>query len=332
MTRSQSSATARSETTACHDRNDTSSIEASVTPTTSNTDTASVATDASAKAEIRGGICGRPQRRRTVGSYNEGILSGNSNYRPRRKSGEGGSRTISGETLTEGILKRQLQQVLPQTEKETLALNGEGADYPTTSMQEPTTKTRKSTRLGLLERASGMVEKTKDILGKRGREAMEAGKEKLQALKGDRRTSLRPRDTQRPDFEEPVQKKTRLAEILDAKDLSTQLQRISKSARTPKIKRWLCQGLYVGQDRDFDPRLTETKDKLKKASRKLSAAQRRVLLPLPMFAGQRTLDLGRNFSLPFDVFSPLPPGQPKPEEWRKTQKSTFLHRILLGPY
>jgi histone-lysine N-methyltransferase ASH1L len=41
-----------------------------------------------------------------------------------------------------------------------------------------------------------------------------------------------------------------------------------------------------------------------------------------MFAGERLLKMGRDFELPFDIYSPLPPGQPKPNEWRKTNKST----------
>jgi histone-lysine N-methyltransferase ASH1L len=44
-------------------------------------------------------------------------------------------------------------------------------------------------------------------------------------------------------------------------------------------------------------------------------------MPLPMWHGQRLLHVGRHFKLPFDVCSPLPPGQPKPDEWRKTSSS-----------
>jgi histone-lysine N-methyltransferase ASH1L len=40
-----------------------------------------------------------------------------------------------------------------------------------------------------------------------------------------------------------------------------------------------------------------------------------------MFKGARLLKNGRDYQLPFDIFSPLPPGQPKPDEWRKTNKS-----------
>ena len=33
---------------------------------------------------------------------------------------------------------------------------------------------------------------------------------------------------------------------------------------------------------------------------------------------------GRDFKLPFDVFSPLPAGQPKPDEWKKVNKNLFV--------
>ena len=99
-------------------------------------------------------------------------------------------------------------------------------------------------------------------------------------------------------------------------------QRLTPRSRhdyRPKPKIWLSHGLYIGQNRNFDARLTETKNKLKHNGK--VADYQRSILPMPMFAGQRTLEMGRDFRLPFDVFSPLPPGQPKPEEWKRTRKS-----------
>lgn len=94
-------------------------------------------------------------------------------------------------------------------------------------------------------------------------------------------------------------------------------------ARRPKKKVWLTQGIYVGQD--IDPRLEKVFGK-----RSDSYSQQRKLLPLPMFAGARLLELGRDFKLPFDVFNALPRGQPKPEDWKKTHKSISgpIHSIL----
>jgi histone-lysine N-methyltransferase ASH1L len=146
----------------------------------------------------------------------------------------------------------------------------------------------------------------------------------------DRRASLRPRNVAREVVASP-------AHISDPNGTETKKRRVSKSAlhsskptpeaqstvRKPllvyKPKRWLSHGLYAGQDRYFDPRLTEAKNRVKHADR--NANDRRKLFPLPMFAGERLLQTGRDFKLPFDIFSPLPPGQPKPDEWRKTNKS-----------
>lgn len=304
-----------------------SSTYSSSTPPTSNTDAASVSTDATALSESRNGSLERVRRVHTsVGSYNENVLSGSIMRSGSRKSTVGGSRTVSGETLVQGDDEAQSQLVrrsiqLLDLDWKVDALPGD--DIETSEHQENISR-KKSLRMGMLERASSMVDKTKSVLGKRSREAMEAGKEKLQVLKEGRRASLRQRgeeSKETPSLKGPAPKKTRLSEVSDVKAASPRPELRRKESIKPKVKRWLSQGLYVGQDRDFDPRLTETKNKLKKATKALDPAKQRSLLPLPMFAGQRTLDVGRDFRLPFDVFSPLPPGQPKPDEWRKTQKS-----------
>ncbi|RDW77379.1 hypothetical protein BP6252_05432 [Coleophoma cylindrospora] len=89
-----------------------------------------------------------------------------------------------------------------------------------------------------------------------------------------------------------------------------------------KEKTWLTKGLYAGQqgNRDwsigFSPR-----------EREMMATQRskpNTLLPFPMWHGQRLLQVGRDFKLPFDICSPLPPGQPKPDEWRKSTRNRFI--------
>jgi histone-lysine N-methyltransferase ASH1L len=92
-----------------------------------------------------------------------------------------------------------------------------------------------------------------------------------------------------------------------------------------RTKRWLDRGLYAGQ-----PTPTTLSDGLSTAAEKKrlaeipefpSNAPINKTFPLPMFNGLRTLMNGRDFKLPFDVFNPLPPGQPKPEHWTKISKS-----------
>lgn len=88
-------------------------------------------------------------------------------------------------------------------------------------------------------------------------------------------------------------------------------------------KKWLTQGLYAGQPTDINPMRKGTQSKKRKSDAELE--NERTFLPLPMFtyfdrAGPRP------FQLPWDVYSPLPKGQPKPDEWRKTRASKYSSR------
>lgn len=92
----------------------------------------------------------------------------------------------------------------------------------------------------------------------------------------------------------------------------------------PKTKEWMRQGLYVGQDRDFDARLSESQNRQKRKSRKVKENK---VLPLPMFAGERLLNGDprtnyRDFKLPYDTYHPLP-RKIKPDGWVKLHKSKF---------
>lgn len=84
-----------------------------------------------------------------------------------------------------------------------------------------------------------------------------------------------------------------------------------------KEKAWLPMGLYAGQV------ITENLNWFKgyKGPKEVPDFRPDGVLPLPMWHGQRLLFQGRDFKLPFDVCAPLPPGQAKPDEWRKTSSS-----------
>jgi histone-lysine N-methyltransferase ASH1L len=195
---------------------------------------------------------------------------------------------------------------------------------------------RRSSRLSLVSKASDFVDRASSVLGKRSRDMMEKSKEIL-----SRRASLRPRHSL-PVKEEPsasagpASKKRRVSEgDLPSKTATKESpakdeepQKSAPAAPRYKPKRWLTEGLYTGQDRFMDPRLNEAKNKIKSAKRTTPVERQRKYLPMPMFAGERLLKNGRDFKLPFDIFSPLPPGQPKPDEWRKVNKSKY-HQILV---
>ncbi|MCJ1248627.1 hypothetical protein MMC30_005845 [Trapelia coarctata] len=268
----------------------------------------------------------RVQRARvSTGNFEAQSQSGGARRRSSRLSAGEATRTVSGETLVSGGDEIQIQLV--QDIIQVLNLDWKVDSMPGDEIKESTAaaeglKRRKSTRLEFLERASTIVEKTKSVLGKRGRDAMGASKQRLQYI--GRRASLRPRNQEDTKPEGPPGKKVKIVEDTAVKQGPAVADVKRKPVARPKVKQWLSQGLYVGQERDFDPRLTERKNKAKRASTGSQNMQQRRALPLPMFAGQRILEMGRDFKLPFDVFSPLPPGQPKPEEWRKTQKNVFV--------
>lgn len=194
---------------------------------------------------------------------------------------------------------------------------------------------RRSSRLSMLSKASDIVDKATGVLGKRSRDVMEKSKEVL-----NRRASLRPRHSLPAKQEsssvsaDPAPKKRRLSES-DLPSKSATKESPAKGEEQQKAvaprykpKMWLTHGLYTGQDRYMDPRLNEAKNKLKSAKRTAPVAPQRKILPMPMFAGERLLKNGRDFKLPYDIFSPLPPGQPKPNEWKKVNKSKFPHLLL----
>lgn len=326
MARSPSTSSTLSCITVGNNQFSTTSVAPSTTPSTSISDATSISPRDIEKPSTSAAKEGRVLRvRMSAGDSNEGSLAGSAKQTCRQKSVDEEYRTISGDTLVADEGKRQSQLV--QDSIQVLDLDWKVDAMPGDRMKHTVKaldgiERRRSTRVDLLETAASIVNRTKSVLGKRGRDAFELGKEKLQVL--NRRESLRPRHS---SVEGPVEKKIWVSTALDsARAIPHPLKSNQKVPIAPRVKHWLSQGLYVGQDRDFDARLTETKNRLRKASTGPSRRPQRSVLPLPMFAGERTLELGRDFRLPFDVFSPLPPGQPKPEEWRKTQKS--IHGLI----
>jgi histone-lysine N-methyltransferase ASH1L len=184
---------------------------------------------------------------------------------------------------------------------------------------------RRSTRLSIVDKASDFLDRANSVLGKRSRGLGEKGKEL------GRRASLRPRNVApekeeaAPTPAEPASKKRRVSESdlskLQAKQPTSSEEPAAPPVQRYKPKRWLSHGLYTGQEPTDSP----PKQRRSKTSAKASGIpQQRKLMPMPMFAGARLVQNGRDYQVPFDIFSPLPPGQPKPDEWRKTNKSKLI--------
>ncbi|KAM6535671.1 hypothetical protein FALCPG4_005220 [Fusarium falciforme] len=99
------------------------------------------------------------------------------------------------------------------------------------------------------------------------------------------------------------------------------------NAKKRREKKYLDKGLYAGQDAPIDISkglsMTEKK-KLAQLPELIPNGRVNKTMPLPMFNGLRNLINGRDFKLPFNVCNPLPPGQPKPDEWKKMTKNRFI--------
>ena len=309
----------------------------SLTTATSLTDTSSELTESSAKVDDYKRSSARS--RTSIGSYNENVLSAKQS-RLARRSNQGaieGNRKVLGESLLDSDGKISRERFLQESVRvldDDWAIGALPGDHLRLSTKdEESAKRRRSTRLDVLDRASSMIEKTTTVLGKRGRETVEAGMERLQALKEPKKTSaLRPRVTQTPSFEHGSRKRARLSGI----ELNEKFAKSADSGEGVHIvakkpsKPWVAQGLYVGQQRMDDARLTDTKNRERKFSKNSSEIGERGIMPMPMWLGDRVIEMGRDFKLPFDIFSPLPPGQPKPDEWKKTQKSTSALNLAVN--
>jgi hypothetical protein len=100
--------------------------------------------------------------------------------------------------------------------------------------------------------------------------------------------------------------------------------------RKRRVKKFLDKGLYAGQDApiDISKGLTVTEKKsLAQLPELIPSGRVNRTMPMPMFNGLRLLIDGRDFKLPYQVCNPLPPGQPKPDEWKKMTKSEFNNKI-----
>ncbi|KAJ5377725.1 uncharacterized protein N7496_005134 [Penicillium cataractarum] len=232
----------------------------------------------------------------------------------------------SQEPQVEDMATSLQQRTLRKRVEKALAEDAQTPKAKATPKSNSRSSVRRSTRLSIVEKASDLLDRANSVLGKRSRDLGDKGKEI------GRRASLRPRtvpvkeDAPAP-APEPAAKKRRVSESdlskLREEETKTPSEEPAAPAPPPryKPKRWLTHGLYTGQEpSDSPPKQRRSKNSAKTTT---GLSQRR-LLPMPMFTGSRIVSNGRDYVLPFDIFSPLPPGQPKPDEWRKTNKNVFV--------
>ena len=330
MTRPETIESAFSNVATRNDLKDPSTTP-SLTTATSLTDTSSELTDGSAKVEDYKRSSTR--LRANISSYNENVLSAKQSRSARKEGAERGSRTISGETLVDGhddtpdaMLLQQGVQAL-DNDWSIGAMPGDSLRLST--KDEKGAKTRRSTRLDISGRASSMLGKTTTVLSKRGHETIEAGMEGNLTEKGDNEQPCSsPSKFETKSFERPPRKRARFSEAEVGDQQFAEAENGRHKITKKQTKPWVVQGLYVGQHRSDDARLTETRNKERKTFNNRPEADERAIMPMPMWIGDKIIEMGRDFKLPFDVFSPLPPGQPKPDEWKKTQKSMPLFNLI----
>lgn len=132
----------------------------------------------------------------------------------------------------------------------------------------------------------------------------------------------------------PLEPKAKKAKVVAEAEPNAPVDKLPEPTsllRKPRPKKYLEKGLYAGQEipKDLGKGLSAA-EKKKLASLpelRLNTSINQVMPP-PMFTGLRTLIAGRDFKLPFNVCNPLPPGQPKPEEYKKMAKSKCRAVIL----
>ena len=285
----------------------------------------------------------------------------------------GSSRNVSGltgRTLVEGAGEEERRQDTPLGAKVEKAMDVEweipAVDGETIPAELPPRVQRRPSVREKVKKAAGRVG---SVLGKRGREVVEKGKRGLGRSKA--RDEDEDEDEQEQEEEVPRWKKALdmgPKGLLDELDLDVEvempapppakkarlskvaLQELSQPPAAPgplakaataskKMKKWQKEGLFVGQDPDFDPTQPGGKKKLQKknqqqrpgssASTETAATpappppkKPRQFMPLPMFS---YLDKDRPFTIPFDVFAPsLRKGDEKPRDWHQVNKNRLV--------
>lgn len=309
--------------------------------------------------ESGGGRSRRP--RASIGTYNVKVLSGTAIHAPKKYSkdkepdGETRPRTISGATLVETLEAGNASEESVRKDAgrlvregiEALDLEWSVKNLPKSRSQmgfsqSPSAKrldtNRRKTTRSTGEKIESLTKKL-TVLGKR---KLDNSLANLAKAKRELRNLADTKEFAHVDTEpivhevwsrgklvvpEPPQKKRKRAEEEAAKQVKL-VEPEPKSAEKKKAvgkrqKVWINKGLYAGQEAanfDWFSNYTPAERESLEATQIFKENK---YLPMPMWHGQRLLHVGRNFKLPFDVCSPLPPGQPKPDEWRKTSSSKF---------
>ncbi|KAI0012019.1 SET domain-containing protein [Xylariaceae sp. FL0662B] len=285
------------------------------------------------------------RKRHSAPIYNLAKLAGTAIHGKRRAKGDDVSdrkrRTISGATLVghgDGESAGGDKLAKDGTEKSTRSLPSPKSRL--SKQREASPATRISTRSSGLH-AETLAQKL-STLGKRGRKTFEKG---INAMSRELR---RLQDTNEfsgidtkpvlyttwangkyidPDAPEPPTKRVKLTRSTQEPEAEPEPVEEAPIAKKTRVKKYLDRGLYAGQETPLDIHkglTTAEKKTLAQLPELLPSGQVNKTMPQPIFNGLRMLIQGKDFKLPYDICNPLPPGQPKPDEWRKMTKNRFV--------
>lgn len=248
----------------------------------------------------------RPSRstRNAVTTYNVQILAGTAIHTPTKYLEKHHGNVLHG--ALEDALPKALSPTPPKRRR---SVKIEGPNDPAEAQlaneAAQAAQRRKSSRVDLRKEALRNLTAGAEAVATKGAELLTSGKNKIQNALG----AIGGASTNQAASAGQL----RVGPIEDAE------AEHDKEYVQPKTKQWEKQGLYVGQHREFDPRLKESENRRRRQSK---ASRERTILPLPMFSGNRLLtgEIPRDFKLPYDVYHPLP-RKVKVDGWVKLHKS-----------
>jgi len=293
-----------------------SSVGASPPQSTPPTSLGDISSEAGAskddhEAEMNRRRSGRA--RPVVSTYNDTVLSGNAVHTRhgfRRSIGTQqviGSRSVSGTTLVDD----EPELAPPPRVLKELAIDSlwRPADEKTAKLLAPEDEEEEK------------IVYTVWANGKYVKDGLTAAKDKFLSRNDNKRTRTEGSAEPRRMFPNlrlggPTGKKEepRVAEI----PKEAEPPKSKAAASKPKRKKYLTKGLYVGQHRNFDPKLSEAKNR--KRLREQGIPKENSVLPLPMFLGEEMLKHDVDYKLPFDILNPLP-FEEHPKDWKQLSKS-----------
>ncbi|KXT04813.1 hypothetical protein AC578_9753 [Pseudocercospora eumusae] len=205
-------------------------------------------------------------------------------------------------------------------------------------------------RPSMKERVKKMASSAKSVLGKRTRDAVDAGKRKLgrveESQSPQQKKLLKELDMGTGNIwdEMDLDVDVPLPPVKRAKTSKAPLQEIAqpavagpmqKTSTGKKVKKWQPHGLYAGQALDFDPNKPAAKKLQKKRPESSGSGapvndenanpkHKSILgFHLPMY-GYLDEEKTRSFRIPYDVYAPCGKQSEKPKDWHKVNKNRLV--------